>query len=635
MAETNATEVLKRTPEELQDLISRGEAPVKREYLVAKKPAPPKAEEPTEKKPTEERSNDRRPKAEVKNQERFGKSKRQQKRERNEAKTSGNNLCQAYAGGRCTFGDTCRFSHDLDKFLASKRPDLPGSCPFASQADGKCPYGVMCRYYNSHPGAEAKPVSKPQDGEATEEAPPVEAIALPVPTTIEKETNFFSKDLQTSLRKKQFDFSPADKKLKAMGIFISRSYDNAIKSAEPAKDEAEEGQREVKRARPADPAECVEGADVAPRLVEKKIIDFRDKLYLAPLTTVGNLPYRRICKRFGVDITCGEMAMVTNLLMGQSSELALLRRHPSEDLFGVQICGGYADSTARCVQLLEEKFDFDFVDINMGCPIDLVCGKGAGSSLLLKPKRIEHIVRACSSLMTRPFTVKTRIGWFDDQPVAHDILPNLRDWGAAAVTLHGRTRAQRYTRQADWSYIGQCAEAIGGKIPLIGNGDIYSYKDYVAAKATGVEATMIGRGALIKPWIFEEIKGQKDWDISGSERLDIIKQYCAYGLEHWGSDAKGVETTRRFMLEWMSFLYRYIPLGLLEVAPAELSWRPPAYVARDDREALLSSSNPEDWIKLSRMLLGPTPDGFHFAPKHKSNAYGGASQTEMDMEAEG
>lgn len=132
---------------------------------------------------------------------------------------------------------------------------------------------------------------------------------------------------------------------------------------------------------------------------------------------------------------------------------------------------------------------------------------------------------------------------------------------------------------------------------------------------------MLGRGALIKPWIFTEIKEQKLWDISSQERFDILKKYTNYGLEHWGSDSRGVENTRRFMLEWLSFLYRYIPVGLLENPPQKINERPPYYKGRDELETLMASPAASDWIKLSEMLLGKVPDGFRFIPKHKANSY--------------
>ena len=159
-------------------------------------------------------------------------------------------------------------------------------------------------------------------------------------------------------------------------------------------------------------------------------------------------------------------------------------------------------------------------------------------------------------------------------------------------------------------------------MPLIGNGDIFSYQDFADhTVGTGLSSCMIGRGALIKPWLFTEIKEQRVWDISAGERLDIVKQYCAYGLEHWGSDSRGVENTRRFVLEWLSYLHRYIPVGLLEVLPAKMNHRPPAYFGRSELETLLASENPTDWIRISEWFLGPPPQNFTFTPKHTSNAY--------------
>ena len=132
---------------------------------------------------------------------------------------------------------------------------------------------------------------------------------------------------------------------------------------------------------------------------------------------------------------------------------------------------------------------------------------------------------------------------------------------------------------------------------------------------------MIGRGALIKPWIFKEIKEQKYWDPTSTERFELMRRYVNYGLEHWGSDTKGVENTRRFLLEWQSFLYRYIPYDLLLQPPQQINQRPQKYRGRDEMETLMSSPNSADWVRLSEMLLGPVPTNFTFVPKHKANSF--------------
>eukprot|EP00656_Telonema_subtile_P001021 TRINITY_DN10486_c0_g1_i2.p1 TRINITY_DN10486_c0_g1~~TRINITY_DN10486_c0_g1_i2.p1 ORF type:complete len:596 (+),score=174.11 TRINITY_DN10486_c0_g1_i2:179-1966(+) len=381
---------------------------------------------------------------------------------------------------------------------------------------------------------------------------------------------------------------------------------------------------------------------------EKRTMDWKGKLYLAPLTTTGNMPFRRVCKDLGVDITVGEMAMAQNLLMGQPSEWALLRRHKCEDVFGVQIAAGHSDIIGPTVELLESQCELDFVDINCGCPIDLVCRKGAGSSMLLpgNVKNLEAVVKTASSVLSCPLTVKLRTGYTEKCNIAHTLIPRLVDWGAAAITLHGRSRTQRYSKMADWSYIHKAAAV--SAVPLLGNGDIYTYTDYHAAirgaeqldeeppPGGGLASVMIGRGALIKPWIFTEIKECRHWDISSHERLDYLSRFVNYGLEHWGSDDKGIQTTRRFLLEWMSFTHRYIPVGILGVEAARINWRPPRFTGRNDLETMMASNKVEDWLQVATLAGLPAVkdvESYKFAPKHNSYAYdrepkGGSTQVQ-------
>ncbi|CAO3668141.1 unnamed protein product [Rhizopus stolonifer] len=353
----------------------------------------------------------------------------------------------------------------------------------------------------------------------------------------------------------------------------------------------------------------------------KKIIDFRNKTYLAPLTTVGNLPFRRICKEFGVDVTCGEMALAYNLLQGQQSEWALTKRHKSEDIFGIQICGPKVEQVTKAAEVLNTEVDVDFIDLNMGCPIDLVFKQGAGSALLEARGKMIKMLKGMQTVTDIPITAKFRMGVKDNSPIADRFIPKLEEMGIALGSLHGRSRAQRYTKNANWEYIGNMKN-LTSTMPLYGNGDIMSFNDYAECKKTsGVDGVMIGRGALIKPWIFDEIKNQKDIDISANERFDMLKRFVNYGLEHWGSDSQGVNTTRRFLCEWQSFLYRYIPVGLLERPPQRMNERAPPFNGRSDLETLMASPLASDWVKLSELLLGPAPNDFKFVPKHKANSF--------------
>lgn len=561
-------------------------------------------------------------------------------------------LCRAVAAGEtCPFGDSCKFSHDQADFMKRKVKDLGDRCPVFDSV-GVCRFGLACRFARAH-------IAQSADGQYTnviDEAKRATAEAAIAADGIAFECNALTHVVRTQLRKNTYPFKTVGQSKKGA------RHDNKSKKkqtpSEPVESAADtEANADAPVTSEAATAAAIEPASESALLPERKPVDFHRKIYIAPLTTVGNLPFRRLLKQTGADITCGEMAMATNLLRAQQSEWALLRRHASEDVFGVQIAGGHGDQMARVCELITREASVDFIDINMGCPIDIVCRAGAGSALMTRPPRLAEVISAGLTGIelgalgrtdgrVPGLTVKLRTGWSDKDRLAHKLVPKIQGVRAShafmnasvvqdyklravqsvdAITVHGRSRLQRYTKHADWDYVFECRDAQTDAlphVPFVGGGDVLSYEEFNAHLANGkLETCMLARGALIKPWLPTEIKERRHWDISASERLDLLRDFVKFGLEHWGSDQKGVNRTRRYLLEWQSFLYRYIPVGLLEVLPQRINDRPSPYYGRNDLETLMASDQAVDWVKISEMLLGPVPDGFQFVPKHRANAY--------------
>ncbi|XP_061933974.1 tRNA-dihydrouridine(47) synthase [NAD(P)(+)]-like isoform X2 [Apis cerana] len=518
----------------------------------------------------------------------------------------------------------CIFLHDRIEYLKIKPDDISDECHLF-KLSGRCLWGTTCRMGSKHLTKDGLNIIDKEKEKEFKKKPPFTK-------------NHLNKDIQILLRKHKYNFYKAEKIVKINEHSRKKSGTESVKQIEGSsnknklnmkdnlmlnvsinetKNEISKNQNTEKRIGPIEDYDLIKC-----RNSEKKTIDWKNKIFLSPLTTVGNLPFRRICKEYGADITCGEMALAPRILKGAHEEWALVKRHESEDIFGIQLCGNNPGVLTRCAQLLNEQIDVDFIDLNLGCPIDLIYRQGGGSGMLNRLNVLETVVKSVNQVMNIPLTVKTRTGVYIDKPIAHTLMPKFRDWGVSMITVHGRSREQRYTKLADWDYIEKCAKT-AYPIPVYGNGDILSFDDYQRIQDTynSIYGVTIGRGALIKPWIFTEIKEKKLIDISSTERFEILKKYSKYGLEHWGSDTRGVETTRRFMLEWISFLHRYIPVGILERPPQRINERPPFYKGRDDMETLMASSNCADWIKLSEMLLGKVPKGFHFLPKHKANSW--------------
>jgi tRNA-dihydrouridine synthase 3 len=333
---------------------------------------------------------------------------------------------------------------------------------------------------------------------------------------------------------------------------------------------------------------------------------FQDAVVLAPLTVGGNLPFRRLCVEMGADVTVGEMAVVRKLLRGSSAEFALLKSHPDERFFGVQLADKKAETLTEGARLAESR-GARFVDLNCGCPIDQITRRGLGASLLRKPTRLGRLVAAMKAAVSVPVTVKLRAGWHEDKVNVSDVARACEDGGADAIAIHGRTREQRYSKAADWDLVGKVASERG--VPVIGNGDILTaYEARERQRRSGVRSVMLGRGALIKPWLFREIKSGVTWLPTAEERFAVLWRFVELLREHFGDDERGRRRAMRFLPWHLNFLCRYVPLPEAQFAEqarehpllqSRLQIPPPSSLL----EGLLGDARPDTHARLAEGLL--------------------------------
>lgn len=272
-------------------------------------------------------------------------------------------------------------------------------------------------------------------------------------------------------------------------------------------------------------------------------------VFLAPMEDVTDIGFRLLCKRFGVDMVYTEFVSSDALIRDIKKTKAKTLFNEKERPIGIQIYGHDPDAMVEAAKICEEA-DPDLIDINFGCPVKRIAGRGAGSGMMRTPDIMLEITERVVKAVKKPVTVKTRLGWDDGSKIIVELAEQLQDCGIAALTIHGRTRAQMYKGEADWSLIGAVKNNPRMKIPIIGNGDVTTVEECRQRfEETGVDAVMIGRGSVGQPWFFEEVKhfletGEHLPKKSFYWYLNILKEQILQSVERTG-EFRGILHNRR------------------------------------------------------------------------------------------
>ncbi|MBS6196472.1 MAG: tRNA dihydrouridine synthase DusB [Clostridiales bacterium] len=276
-------------------------------------------------------------------------------------------------------------------------------------------------------------------------------------------------------------------------------------------------------------------------------IELQNNVVLAPMAGVTDLPFRLLCREQGVGLLCMEMVSAKAIYYNNKNTEDLMRIEPEENPISLQLFGSDPYIMSEMAKRIEEK-PFDILDINMGCPVPKVVNNGEGSALMKNPKLVGEIVSAVSKAIRKPLTVKIRKGFDEDNINAVEIAKIIEASGGAAVIVHGRTRQQFYSGQADWDIIRRVKEAV--KIPVIGNGDVDSpERAKMLVEQTGCDGIMVGRAAQGNPWIFRQITqyletGEKPEKPSLDEVKQMIARHAGLQLQYKG-EYTGIREMRK------------------------------------------------------------------------------------------
>lgn len=273
-------------------------------------------------------------------------------------------------------------------------------------------------------------------------------------------------------------------------------------------------------------------------------------IFLAPMEDVTDIGFRLLCKRFGAAMVYTEFVSAEALVRSVKSTMNKLTISNEERPVGIQIYGRDVASMVEAARIVEQAKP-DLIDLNFGCPVKKVAGKGAGAGMLQNIPLLLEITREVVKAVNVPVTVKTRLGWNNDQLIITDLAEQLQDCGISALTIHGRTRAQMYTGDADWTLIGEVKHNPRIHIPIIGNGDITSpEKAKEAFERYGVDAIMVGRATFGRPWIFKEMNDYLEGnDVPGltlDEKIDVLEEQLRINVERI-DEYRGILHTRRHL----------------------------------------------------------------------------------------